>query len=110
MPTDKREFVFLSQLQSQATISWVAFGWPDGAFFAAHKLGDRRMEMMEISLTDHPGQRRVGPAPGENRFQPRGLCTAISLHRWGLAGPPAVRPDQGRPVTLTPDCLGVAMV
>ena len=37
---DKREFVFLSQLQSQATISWVAFGWPDGSFFAAHKLGD----------------------------------------------------------------------
>ncbi|MET4724344.1 hypothetical protein ABIF63_008450 [Bradyrhizobium japonicum] len=28
---DKREFVFLSQLQSQATISWVAFGWPDGS-------------------------------------------------------------------------------
>ena len=24
---------FLSQLQSQATISWVAFGWPDGSFF-----------------------------------------------------------------------------
>src|SRR5690349_8160700 len=36
---DKREFVFLSQLQSQATISWVAFGWPDNAFFGAHKLG-----------------------------------------------------------------------
>ena len=28
---DKREFVFLSQLQSQPGISWVAFGWPDGA-------------------------------------------------------------------------------
>src|SRR5258708_18239325 len=53
---DKREFVFLSQLQSQATISWVAFGWPDGALFAAHKLGDRHLEMMEISLTDHPAQ------------------------------------------------------
>jgi len=37
---DKREFVFLSQLQSQPTVSWVAFGWPEGAFFAAHKLGD----------------------------------------------------------------------
>ena len=32
---DKREFVFLSQLQSQQDISWVAFGWPDGNFFAA---------------------------------------------------------------------------
>jgi adenylate cyclase len=49
---DKREFVFLSQLQSQADISWVAFGWPDGSFFAAHKLGDGHLEMMEISLTD----------------------------------------------------------
>jgi len=41
---DKREFVFLSQLQSQPNISWVAFGWPDGAFFAAHKLGDLGLE------------------------------------------------------------------
>jgi len=37
---EKRKFVFLSQLQAQPTISWVAFGWPDDAFFAAHKLGD----------------------------------------------------------------------
>lgn len=71
---DKREFVFLSQLQSQATISWVAFGWPDGSFFAAHKLGDRRMEMMEISLTDHVGQRRVDEydvVPGDIEFANR---------------------------------------
>ncbi|OPY94115.1 cyclase [Bradyrhizobium sacchari] len=71
---DKREFVFLSQLQSQATISWVAFGWPDGSFFAAHKLGDRRLEMMEISLTDHPGQRRVDEydvVPGDIEFANR---------------------------------------
>lgn len=71
---DKREFVFLSQLQSQATISWVAFGWPDGAFFAAHKLGDRRLEMMEISLTDHAGERRVDEydvVPGDIEFANR---------------------------------------
>ncbi|MDA9440398.1 cyclase [Bradyrhizobium sp. CCBAU 51745] len=71
---DKREFVFLSQLQSQATISWVAFGWPDGAFFAAHKLGDGRMEMMEISLTDHAGQRRIDEydvVPGDIEFANR---------------------------------------
>ncbi len=71
---DKREFVFLSQLQSQATISWVAFGWPDGSFFAAHKLGDRRLEMMEISLTDHPGQRRIDEydvVPGDIEFANR---------------------------------------
>ena len=51
----------------------------------------------------HPGQCRFGPAPGEDRLQPRGLCPAISLHRRDLAGPPALRPAEGRPVTLTPD-------
>ena len=71
---DKREFVFLSQLQSHATISWVAFGWPDGSFFAAHKLGDDHLEMMEISLTDHPGQRRIDEyavIPGDIEFEKR---------------------------------------
>ena len=71
---DKREFVFLSQLQSQATLSWVAFGWPDGSFFAAHKLGDGRLEMMEISKTDHVGQRRVDEyevIPGDIEFETR---------------------------------------
>ena len=71
---DKREFVFLSQLQSQATISWVAFGWPDGSFFAAHKLGDGHLEMMEISKTDRPGQRRIDEyqvVPGDIEFETR---------------------------------------
>jgi adenylate cyclase len=71
---DKREFVFLSQLQSQATISWVAFGWPDGSFFAAHKLGDGHLEMMEISKTDHVGQRRIDEyqvIPGDIEFETR---------------------------------------
>ena len=40
----RRKFVFLSQLQAQPTISWVAFGWPDGEFYAAHKLGDNAVE------------------------------------------------------------------
>ncbi|HEY2249164.1 MAG TPA: adenylate/guanylate cyclase domain-containing protein [Bradyrhizobium sp.] len=56
---DKREFVFLSQLQSQQDISWVAFGWPDGAFFAAHKLGDLGLEMMEIAPVNGAIKRRV---------------------------------------------------
>src|ERR1700741_5227798 len=71
---DKREFVFLSQLQAQPSISWVAFGWPDGSFFAAHKLGDRHLEMMEISKTDHPGLRRVDEylvIPGDIEFEKR---------------------------------------
>jgi adenylate cyclase len=50
-PSDakKREFVFLSQLRAQPTISWVAFGWRDGSFFAVHKLGDAAIEMLEIA-------------------------------------------------------------
>jgi adenylate cyclase len=56
---DKREFVFLSQLQSQQSISWVAFGWPDGAFFAAHKLGDLGLEMMEIARVGGAVKRRI---------------------------------------------------
>ena len=44
----RRKFVFLSQLQAQPTISWVAFGKPDGTFYAAHKLGDSGVEMLEI--------------------------------------------------------------
>jgi adenylate cyclase len=47
--SQRREFVFLSQLQAQPTISWVAFGGPDGSFFAAHKLGDSAVEMMEMA-------------------------------------------------------------
>jgi adenylate cyclase len=56
---DKREFVFLSQLQAQPSISWVAFGWPDGTFFAAHKLGDLGLEMMEIAPVDGVVKRRI---------------------------------------------------
>jgi adenylate cyclase len=48
---DKRKFVFLSQLQAQPTISWVAFGWPDGAFSAAHKLGNEAVELVEIAAS-----------------------------------------------------------
>ncbi len=56
---DKREFVFLSQLQAQPSVSWIALGWPDGDFFAAHKLGDEKLEMMEIAVVDGKRTRRV---------------------------------------------------
>jgi adenylate cyclase len=46
---DKRQAVFLSQLRAQPTISWLAFGWPDGAFFAGHKLGDDAIEVMTMA-------------------------------------------------------------
>jgi adenylate cyclase len=45
----KRQFLFLSQLQAQPTISWVAFGFSDGSFSAAHKLGESAIEMLDIS-------------------------------------------------------------
>lgn len=56
---DKREFVFLSQLQAQPSLSWIVFGWPDGDVFAAHKLGDDELEMMEIDVIDGKRTRRV---------------------------------------------------
>jgi adenylate cyclase len=48
----KRQFVFLSQLQAQPTISWVAFGFPDGSFSASHKLGDNAVEMLDITANE----------------------------------------------------------
>jgi adenylate cyclase len=71
---DKREFVFLSQLQAQPGISWVAFGWPDDAFFAAHKLGDLGLEMMEIGKVDGVVKRRIDDyqvVVGDIEFQKR---------------------------------------
>ena len=56
---DKREFAFLSQLQSRPSFSWIAFGWPDGSFFAAHKLGDEQLEMTEIENVDGVPTRRI---------------------------------------------------
>jgi adenylate cyclase len=44
----KREFVFLSLLQSQPSVSWVAFGWPDGNFFGARKDPDESIRMVEV--------------------------------------------------------------
>jgi len=45
---NKREFMFLSQLQAQPTISSVAFGFPDGSFAEARKLGESAIEMLDI--------------------------------------------------------------
>lgn len=71
---DKREFVFLSQLQAQPALSWVAFGWPDSTFFASHKLGDGELEMMEIYVKDGAWTRRVDHykvVPGDIEFYQR---------------------------------------
>ncbi len=47
-----RKFTFLSQLQAQPTISWVAFGFSNGSFSAAHKLGESSIEMLDIAGGD----------------------------------------------------------
>lgn len=57
----KREFVFLSLLQSQPTISWVAFGWPNDNFFGARKDPDEGIRMVEV--------RRGPPSPYANELR-----------------------------------------
>lgn len=56
---DRREFVFLSQIEAQPALSWVAFGWADGSFFGAHRLGDDGLEMVEISQGRDGARRRT---------------------------------------------------
>ncbi len=71
---DKREFVFLSQLQAQPNISWMFFGWPDGNFFASHRLGDGGLEMIEIdsNIRDRMLRRdRYIFIPGDIQFEER---------------------------------------
>jgi adenylate cyclase len=95
---DKREFVFLSQLQAQPTLSWILFGWPDGDFFAARKLGDRKIEMMEISRTEHPGQRRIDTyevVTGDIQFESRRFeqtSYAVTAQDWFATGMTQDRP------------------
>jgi adenylate cyclase len=70
----KREFVFLATLQSQPSLAWVAFGWPDGRFFGAHKLGDEALEMVEVGPIDGQRQTRIDRykvLPGDIEFQER---------------------------------------
>lgn len=74
---DKREFVFLSQMQAQPTVSWVAFGWPNGTFFGAHKLGNTHLEMIEIGQMDDKIQRRTdryAVVTGDIEFEARSFA------------------------------------
>ncbi len=71
---DKREFVFLSQLQAQPNISWMFFGWPDGNFFASHRLGDGGLEMIEIDSAIRDRMLRKDRyifIPGDIQFEER---------------------------------------
>lgn len=49
-PTDeaKREFIFLALLRSHPTLSWIALGFPDGAFFGALRAADDEIDMIEV--------------------------------------------------------------
>lgn len=74
---DKREFVFLSQLQAQPNISWIVFGWPDGNFFAAHRLGDGGLEMIEIDYEIRDRMLRTDRyifIPGDIQFEERNFA------------------------------------
>jgi adenylate cyclase len=57
----KREFIFLALLQSQPSLSWISFGWPDGHFFGAEKLGNESILMVEViwDAAHKQAQRRV---------------------------------------------------
>lgn len=78
----KREFVFLSLLQSQPTVSWVAFGWPNGNFFGARKDPDESIRMVEVNHDargSNPNQLRVDryqPEVGDPHWLDRTLSTS----------------------------------
>jgi adenylate cyclase len=77
-PTDeaKREFVFLALLRSHPTLSWIALGFPDGAFFGALRAADDEFDMVEVKQSAETGirQQRVDtytPEPGDVIFRRR---------------------------------------
>jgi adenylate cyclase len=72
----KREFIFLALLQSQPSLSWISFGWPDGHFFGAEKLEDESIQMVEVTwdAAHATAQRRVDsykPLVGDIEFLQR---------------------------------------
>jgi adenylate cyclase len=77
-PTDeaKREFIFLALLRSHPTLSWIALGFPDGAFFGALRAADDEIDMVEVKRNLETGirQQRVAtytPQPGDVMFRGR---------------------------------------
>ncbi|MES1151152.1 MAG: adenylate/guanylate cyclase domain-containing protein, partial [Dongia sp.] len=97
----KREFVFLSLLQSQPTVSWVAFGWPDGNFFGARKDPDEGIRMVEVrhdAQGSNPDLLRVDsyqPEIGDIHFLDRSLSTSTfnsSDQEWYKAADQAKEP------------------
>lgn len=97
-PTDeaKREFIFLALLRSHPTLSWIALGFPDGAFFGALKAADDEIDMVEVKRNSETGilQQRVDtytPQPGDVMFRGREItpsdyqATAEAWYRRAVA-------------------------
>jgi adenylate cyclase len=77
-PSDeaKREFIFLALLRSHPTLSWIALGFPDGAFFGALRAADDEIDMVEVKQKPESTiwQQRVdtySPAPSDVLFRGR---------------------------------------
>ncbi len=89
---DKREFVFLSELQSQSSLSRIVFGWPDGNFFSARKLGDQEIEMSEVASQNGTRQRRIDRykvVVGDIQFEERSFEPSdfsATKQRWYTTG------------------------
>ena len=56
---DKREVVFLAQLQGRPTLSWVAFGRRDGTFYAVHKIGEGRFDTIDVDMGPFPREEHI---------------------------------------------------
>ncbi|MBL8711041.1 MAG: adenylate/guanylate cyclase domain-containing protein [Rhodospirillaceae bacterium] len=91
----KREFVFLSLLQSNADLTWVSFGWPNGNFFGARKDADNNIRMVEVKRrTDAANNFRVDSYLTTNRdilFQKRTQAPSdfdTTLQPWYKAAQP----------------------
>jgi len=72
----KREFLFLSLLRSQPSLSWISLGFSNGNFFGAHKVSDDEIDMVEVKWDEAHGsaQRRVdyyAPDVGDIIFRNR---------------------------------------
>ena len=85
-PTDeaKREFIFLALLRSHPTLSWIALGFPDGAFFGALKAADDEIDMVEVKRHPETGirQQRVDtytPQSGDVLFRGREITPSDYL-------------------------------
>jgi adenylate cyclase len=77
-PTDeaKREFIFLALLRSHPTLSWIALGFPNGAFFGALRAADDEIDMVEVKRNPETRirEQRVDtytPEPGDVMFRGR---------------------------------------